>query len=413
MKWKIIGISISLVSFFIFAELFSLFWYYFSNKGDLFYFSRRPQLAVIGSETGNLLTETRFHPFFGWVDQPSETTNNHGFASPYNYPWRKSNQNQFIIGIFGGSVAKIFSETGTARLIQALKQEPFFANREIIILNFSAGGYKQPQQLLILNYYLTIGQKFDLVINIDGFNEVALSTINAQNQIDIAMPSFHHMDPMINIVDQTTLTGEKIELLARLNQNRTKANRLVKTMDQTSLASVYFISKQFYKIFFDQYNEDRLKLQTLEAAPSQETMIYVYPSSRKKLRPVVFEQMARQWLAASITMRDILQSRRTPYIHILQPNQYYSKKPFTSEEAAIVLRPNHRYRLGAEQGYPALIAYGERLKKKGVNFYSAVDIFDDEAEILYVDDCCHFNQTGNNLLADFISQAILTTESFK
>jgi hypothetical protein len=42
-----------------------------------------------------------------------------------------------------------------------------------------------------------------------------------------------------------------------------------------------------------------------------------------------------------------------------------------------------------------------------VTFHSAVDIFDQETGTLYIDDCCHFNQRGNEILADFIADAIL------
>jgi len=47
-----------------------------------------------------------------------------------------------------------------------------------VTLCFSHEGYKQPQQLLVLSYFLSIGQPFDMVMNIDGFNEVALGGIN-------------------------------------------------------------------------------------------------------------------------------------------------------------------------------------------------------------------------------------------
>ena len=46
------------------------------------------------------------------------------------------------------------------------------------ILTDSLGGYKQPQQLLTLAYYISLGAEFDTVINIDGFNEVALPPIH-------------------------------------------------------------------------------------------------------------------------------------------------------------------------------------------------------------------------------------------
>ena len=45
-----------------------------------------------------------------------------------------------------------------------------------MFVNLALFGYKQPQQLTTLAYLMSIGGQFDLVLNIDGFNEVAAST---------------------------------------------------------------------------------------------------------------------------------------------------------------------------------------------------------------------------------------------
>lgn len=41
-------------------------------------------------------------------DWLSVTSNNHGFFSPHDYPYRAENENEFLPGIFGGSVAQWF-----------------------------------------------------------------------------------------------------------------------------------------------------------------------------------------------------------------------------------------------------------------------------------------------------------------
>jgi hypothetical protein len=59
-------------------------------------------------------------------------------------------------------------------------------------------------------------------------------------------------------------------------------------------------------------------------------------------------------------------------------------------------------------GYPSLLAQEERLKENGVAFHSTVAIFDDELNTLYIDDCCHFNALGNEILADFMADVIVS-----
>ena len=48
------------------------------------------------------------------------------------------------------------------------------------ICNFGSGGYKQPQQLAALSEALLLGVPLDVVVNIDGYNEVALGKSDAQ-----------------------------------------------------------------------------------------------------------------------------------------------------------------------------------------------------------------------------------------
>jgi hypothetical protein len=46
-----------------------------------------------------------------------------------------------------------------------------------VIVNLALPGYKQPQQLMSLAWVLSLGAHFDAVINVDGFNEVALAPL--------------------------------------------------------------------------------------------------------------------------------------------------------------------------------------------------------------------------------------------
>ena len=47
-----------------------------------------------------------------------------------------------------------------------------FPNNRFKVYNAAIPGGKQPQQLFLLNYLLLLGYEFDIVINIDGYNEV-------------------------------------------------------------------------------------------------------------------------------------------------------------------------------------------------------------------------------------------------
>ena len=155
-------------------------------------------------------------------EAPRLATNNFGFVSPYNFPIVRSG-NEFIIGIFGGSVGVWFCQVGVERLLADLQQHEFFKARTLVPLCMAHEGYKQPQQLLVLAYFLSIGQPFDLVINIDGFNEVAISPLNNQQNLDISMPSASHLIPLINLIDKGTLTPRKLQSLSAIARGVTSA----------------------------------------------------------------------------------------------------------------------------------------------------------------------------------------------
>ena len=47
-----------------------------------------------------------------------------------------------------------------------------------------------------------------------------------------------------------------------------------------------------------------------------------------------------------------------------------------------------------------------RLRFTGDDFHDASAIFDAVAEPIYVDDCCHYNQRGYEMLAEFVAQRV-------
>ena len=202
-----------------------------------------------------MLTLEGLHPYFGPIsasgipaDLPdalrgarrqAQATNKFGFVSPHDYPFVKTRDDQVVIGIFGGLVGVWFYQAGATRLIEALRRHPYFSNRELVPLCLSHEGYKQPQQLLVLSYFLSIGQTFDLVVNIDGFNEVALSSLNEQRGLDLSMPSVMHLEPLKNLVDRSTLTPDRLESLAAIGRYRRRLNALAERTNANHVAAVH------------------------------------------------------------------------------------------------------------------------------------------------------------------------------
>ena len=403
------------------AELLALGIFYYQH-GWLFYLDPyRPTIAPIQEQgSGAALTAVGLHPYFGPTHRPgipfdlppelrsgepddAVATNNFGFPSRVNYPFSKTNDRQFVIGIFGGSVGAYFCRLGAARLEDTLRRNAVFQNREPVTLCFSHEGYKQPQQLLVLSYFLSIGQPFDLVINIDGFNEVALGRINDRYGWDVSMPSHEHLDALMNVVNQATLTPAKLESLARIVRYREQLNEIAERSNRTRFASIEFSLRQYYAFLHRRYEQERVRFDGLPSNPPADSPIHVTPTVRARSGAAVYEDIAANWRNASMLMQQVLAARGIAYLHVLQPNQYYSTRAFTPAEKAIAFNDGSPFKEGAANGYPFL----EKALEPGA--LNAVHLFDTAREAVYVDNCCHYTSAGNRLLAAFIASAVVAS----
>ncbi|MGH9347457.1 MAG: hypothetical protein ACRD26_09345 [Vicinamibacterales bacterium] len=405
-------VIVNVVVLVVLAELLGLAIYYFQN-GALFYVHRKtyPTFPETQSQT---LTADRLHPYFGPTHVPGHpfgdgaATNNFGFVSPHDYPFTKRSDDELIIGVFGGSVGVWFCQQGADRLTESLKRHETLRSRDLVVLCFSHEGYKQPQQLQVLTYFLSIGQQFDLVLNIDGFNEVALSRLNDQRGLDISMPSVTHIDPLINLVDQSTLTPEKLASLSAISRDKERLNELAGRLAHSRFASEHFVLEQYFEIVSKRHLAELFTFARLPSNPARSSLVYVTPKTRARDEPALFDDIATNWTSASILMNALLASRGARYFHVLQPNQYYTDRRFGPGEAKVAQSDTSPFRESVEKGYPVLLARSGSgvWEKNGVRFLDATRILDDEPSPVYMDDCCHYTALGNRLLADFIAERI-------
>ena len=419
------------------AELLALGAYYFQT-GWLFYLNPyRPTFDVRGEAAAGGLTDMGLHPYFGPVHRggiPVEipasmqdaangapasnkpagfATNNFGFATPHDFPYSKRDSREFVIGIFGGSVGVWFCQLGAPRLTTLLQERPSFRGRTIVPLCFSHEGYKQPQQAVLLTYFLSIGQQFDLVINVDGFNEVALSRLNQERGFDLSMPSAMHLEGLRALIDGSTMTPARLRSLAAIDSDRQRLDALAQRLNEARLAAVYVVLERYYRVVEARFQAEQARFAALPAAAPGSSALHVTPPLTHERPDRFFGTVAQMWLRTSMLMQDALQRQGATYVHVLQPNQYATARRFSDAEAKIALNPASPFKPGAEQGYPALLAALAALPPAPdrPHVFDATHVFDAEPAAVYVDDCCHYTRKGNELLADFVAKAVLSVRS--
>ena len=417
-------IAVNLAIAFICLESLSLAFYYINQK-QFFYTRTKAKEKVVEDieRIGIRLDESiveRLHPFFGYVLKQGAFTNEklklkvnkHGFFSLYEYPFIKTNKKQFIIGVFGGSVANNFAvdEYKNQILSKKLQSYPEFADREIVVLNFGNGGYKQPQQLLILNYFLALGQELDLVINIDGFNEVALSNLNNKAQIELGMPSVQHIQPLTNLA--SNVSPEVMSAIVQINDNKKQLKAGIDKLQTCQLALCHAVTSLRVKQLVNNYQQAIVKydaeVKKSNADTANSSIVYIPKADSVLPDRAAFDKMASLWYESSIGMNQILSSRKIKYFHFIQPNQYYpTKRVFTAKEKEIAINKESPYIEGVKKGYPVLLSKVDDLQKARVNVFSAVNILDNTKETVYKDACCHYNSVGEEVLANYISSSII------
>ena len=94
----------------------------------------------------------QLHPYFGYTMEPgfNGSHNNLGFLSAHDYPYQAADD-EFVVGIFGGSVAlQVGSSPITRRNFEStlLKEVERKGYRRVTVLCFALGAYRQPQTFL-------------------------------------------------------------------------------------------------------------------------------------------------------------------------------------------------------------------------------------------------------------------------
>jgi len=346
------------------------------------------------------------HPYIGYVQTFNNENKNH--VSDYGFfdtksPIQNKASDKIIIGIFGGSVAWHVSEEGMEALEKTLRKTTFLSNKHFVFLNFSNGGYKQPQQLMILNYILALGGHLDLLINLDGFNEVALPA--AENIPNNIFPFFPRSWP--DIVG-LMISDKKVLFMSKIINLETKKKTIEDFFSIPPLrhiCTLHLIYDCLNQSLSSEISKERLEL--FEMRDSHSAYAAKGPSYHPHSQKEMYQDLANVWKNSSLQIHKICTANGIRYFHFLQPTQYLPhSKTMGKEELQIAILEGMPYQKPVEEGYPYLLKAGSELVKEGVNFFDLTQLFKKNNEIIYADNCCHVNKQGNEILGNAIGERI-------
>jgi hypothetical protein len=272
-------------------------------------------------------------------------------------------------------------------------------------VRLALSGHKQPQQLMSLAYLLAQGGELDVLVNIDGYNEAALTlSENALAGVALSYPrSWHHR--LQDVVDPR-VDSDSYELL-RLRVLRRRAARF---FDRPVLRRSPTCNLAWY--VYDRWIERSLTMlgDTVRAHRNQQGHGFAKDGPREAFQSE--EESARKaveiWTEGSRQLHRLCQANGICYVHVLQPNQYLEgSKPLSPEEQEKYFAPEEDPSVAVAKAYPLMRSDGGSLAAQGLAFHDATLLFAGIRETLYSDYFCHYNQRGNDLLAEAVAGWIL------
>jgi hypothetical protein len=273
------------------------------------------------------------------------------------------------------------------------------------MFNASLPGFKQPQQLMAYSYLLSQGAEFDVVVNVDGFNEMTMAVIEEKPRG--LHPSFPRgWDVMLGNRWSPGRLRQAAELLElRRDQNSTIEWAQSSPWARSAMVGLYLARR-------------------IVADESRARMLIKKVEFRRKKNELTFEEggipfdyddleqtcdyLAKLWRRSSTAIGQLARGNGTDYLHVFQPNQYLDgSKPLTERERREFYRPDVVFGPAFRAAYPCFRSEMGEMTARGEWFVDASMTFADEAETVYSDWCCHFNEYGLRRLAAKVAGEIV------
>ena len=341
------------------------------------------------------------HPYLGFVHDP--TVDEDLKASPFGIsdvdPVQKRSPGKVIVGFFGGSFAEDVAYTAAGKMIEELT--PLYPGKDIVVVKGAMGGYKQPQQLMAYNYFSALGGEFDIIVNLDGFNEIVLPAVENMPSTSPYFPRQWNM--RLKMVPDAALlsTIGEIKFLDTASQKWLNVFAHTPLRYSVTMNVIWWAGERF---LYNRATTRRASLPSLAARSNE--FASSGPPTHFKDDAEMYASLAGVWEESSYQMHALAASKGARYFHFLQPNQYIEgSKPMTPAEREIAIGEGPYAKI-VQTNYPLLQTLGKDLQARGVAFVDLTMIFKDNRAVLYGDNCCHVNSAGADLVAAAMGRAV-------
>jgi hypothetical protein len=341
------------------------------------------------------------HPYFGFVCTPgaridfSESVPAHfghgavalidrqGFRNRH-VPDDKPD-NEFWIGLFGGSVAFSSAASDEAATIagqlETRLEDPPFGGKRVRVLNLALPAGQQPQQLLICALHL---ERLDGVITFDGVNEVVIpGSYNAGT-----MPLEFPYRPIYQALYGGGINDEQVALSWR--------RRIARERFEKQPWLLRAVTGPSYRA-----ETERLTKQLRDTTPVH-GFRSLFPSPVSQPADAV-ARGAETWRRCVERMHALCQASGVRTLFTVQPIPD-RQKPMTANEQAALDRYRDVVTL-RRSGYELVLEKAAVLRQQGLPVELMTDVFEDHQEEIYTD-LIHFEDRGCAQVAERLAKLV-------
>ncbi len=340
------------------------------------------------------------NPYYASEEKPD-------FGGVYAHFRQDVRPDDYTILLTGGSVAAFFALTEGEALAQDLGRDPRLDGRRVVVLQGAHASHKQPQQQNRVALHLSLGHRPDLVIDLNGFNEMAFGVENGRKGCNPAWPTSPSWGS--SVAGVSSPSPERMDLIAELWKLRNESYGIVRSVLKNGLqrsCAIGTLAEARLRTLSVRRNELQQRLALVENASTDErTRRQVGGPDFDASPEALLDASERVWIESSRSMRALCDSRGLAYLHVLQPALFDAgSKPVSAEEQRIQ-NPNDSWLIGARDGLPRLRRAGLQLAAEGEHFLDASRMFDGLTETYFVD-AIHFTPRGNAMLRALIVERI-------
>ena len=316
------------------------------------------------------------HPVIGWID----ICGSNQFWGFSQVTEKSKDRDTFRVLLVGGSVANYLGKGGALEKALNARLRQIQDRRDLEVFNAALPGYKQPQQLAVINALVAAGWVFDAVVNISGNNEIAF----VANHL-----FFEGYNPLLPY--------------AHPERSLMAAKMLYKPHDECEGENAFSWHPISQYIKIRCYRETLGKMKSfIHFQPYLATMRYKddVPQSQEE----AIKRALEIWFASSRSSYAVANIHGLQYLEVIQPSQYLEgSKEFSPEEEDLVRSDQSMKVVGKAYSMVQLKDFGLAQE----NILDARFIFKKTRQLVYSDNCCHLNAEGETILANAIARRLL------